>query len=140
MVIFVLAVSGWVSYARVVRVLVRGLKEREFIQAAIGVSAKPRWIMTRHLLPNVMPSVFVLSTFAVAANMLGESTLSFLGLGVQPPTPTWGGMLSQAREYIFTSWWIMAWPGFALMIAVLGVNQLGDGLRDVLDPHLKGRL
>lgn len=140
MVILVLVAGGWVSYARVVRVVVRGIKTQEFVAASVSSGAKPRWIMRRHLLPNVMPSVLVLSTFAVAGNILGEATLSFLGLGVQPPTPTWGGMLSQSREYIFTIWWLMAWPGLALMIVVLAINQLGDGLRDVLDPHLRGRL
>lgn len=140
MVIFVLAISGWVSYARVVRIAIKGLRAQDFITAAVAVGAKRGWIMRYHLLPNILPSVLVLSSFAVASNILGEATLSFLGLGVQPPTPTWGGMLSQAREYIFQAWWLMAWPGFALMITVLGINQLGDGLRDVLDPHLRGRL
>lgn len=140
MVILVLAASGWVGYARVVRILVRGLKTRDFVIASVASGARARWIMRRHLLPNVMPSILVLSTFAVAGNIIGEATLSFLGLGVQPPTPTWGGMLSQSREYIFSSWWLMTWPGLALMLAVLGINQLGDGLRDVLDPHLRGRL
>jgi peptide/nickel transport system permease protein len=140
MVVFVLAISGWVSYARVVRVAVKGLRAQDFVTAAIAVGADPGRIIRRHLFPNVLPSVLVLSSFAVASNILGEATLSFLGLGVQPPTPTWGGMLSQAREYIFQAWWLMAWPGLALMITVLGINQLGDGLRDILDPHLRGRL
>jgi ABC-type dipeptide/oligopeptide/nickel transport system permease subunit len=140
LVIVVLAFSGWVPFTRIVRSEVQGLKHSEFINAAVSSGARRTRIMVRHFLPNVMPAILVLATFAVAGNILGESTLSFLGLGVPPPTATWGGMLADGREYIYSNWWLITWPGLALMIAVLGVNQLGDGLRDYLDPHLRGRV
>lgn len=136
--IVVLAVRGWVNYARTIRGVVLSLKEEEFIAAAIVAGASPRRVILRHLLPNVLAPIIVLSSFELAAMMLVEASLSFLGLGVQPPMPSWGSMVSQGREYIYTSWWLTTIPGIALMLAVLGANQLGDGLRDLLDPRLKG--
>jgi peptide/nickel transport system permease protein len=140
LVILVLAFASWVPFTRVVRTDVRSLKNAEFVNAAVSSGSGRLRIMVRHLLPNLLPAILVLCTFAVATNILGEATLSFLGLGVPPPTATWGGMLADAREYIYSNWWLMTWPGLALMIAVLGINQLGDGLRDLLDPYLRGRV
>jgi peptide/nickel transport system permease protein len=136
--VVVLAVRGWVNYARTIRGVVLSLKEEEFVAAAILAGASPPRIILRHLLPNVMAPIIVLSSFELAAMMLIEASLSFLGLGVQPPEPSWGSMISQGREYIYTSWWLSTLPGVALMLAVLGANQLGDGLRDLLDPRLRG--
>ena len=134
----VLAVNQWVSYARIVRSQVLSLKEQEFVTAAIAVGAKPASIIFRHLLPNVMAPILVNTSFHMAGIILMESSLSFLGLGVQPPMPSLGAMISGGRSYLYSAWWICALPGFVLMILVLGVNQLGDGLRDLLDPRLRG--
>ena len=134
----VLAVRGWVNYARTIRGVVLSLKEEEFVTAAMVAGASPQRIILRHLLPNVMAPIIVLSSFEVAAMMLIEASLSFLGLGVQPPAPSWGSMISQGRDYIYTHWWMPTLPGVALMLTVLGANQLGDGLRDLLDPRLRG--
>jgi peptide/nickel transport system permease protein len=136
--VVVLAVRGWVNYARTIRGVVLSLKEEEFVTAAVVAGASPGRIILRHLLPNVMAPIIVLSSFEMAAMMLIEASLSFLGLGVQPPVPSWGSMISQGRDYISTHWWMPTLPGVALMLAVLGANQLGDGLRDLLDPRLRG--
>jgi peptide/nickel transport system permease protein len=136
--VVVLAVRGWVNYARTIRGVALSLKEEEFVAAAVVAGASPRRIILRHLLPNVMAPVIVLSSFELAAMMLIEASLSFLGLGVQPPVPSWGSMIAQGRDYIYTHWWMPTLPGIALMLAVLGANQLGDGLRDLLDPRLRG--
>ena len=135
--IVVLGLAGWVSYARVVRGEVMSVKAREYVLAARTIGQKERKIAINHVLPNVMASVIVLATLNVATTIIAESSLSFLGLGVQPPTVTWGGMLSDGREHIATSWWLATFPGLAITITVLGIIFLGDWLRDVLDPRLK---
>ncbi len=140
LIILVLGVSGWVSYGRVARASVRTLKTLDFIVAARAIGAPPAWVMLKHYIPNVFAPILVISTFEVASNILAESSLSFLGLGVQPPTPSWGGMINEVKEYVFTQGWMLAFPGLAISLTVLGINQLGDGLRDLLDPHLRGRL
>lgn len=129
-----LAVVGWTQNARVIRGSVLSVKEKEFVKSAqlMGVS-KPR-LLVRHLLPNVISPVIVLATMDMAYVILGTAGLSFLGLGAQPPTPEWGTMLASGRDYVTTAWWIVNFPGMAIMINVLGFNLLGDGLRDVLDP------
>lgn len=132
--ILVLAISGWVIYARVVRSQVIRLKEMEFIQAATASGCSQSRILFRHLMPNALTPVIVLVTFGLASMILLESSLSFLGLGVQPPTPSWGGMLNESRNYISQAWWVSVMPGVAIMITVLSVNFLGDWLRDMLDP------
>ena len=138
--ILVLAVGNWVSYARVVRSQTLSVKQQEFITAAVSVGMRPSRIIFRHILPNVMAPVLVLSSFLLAGILLMEASLSFVGLGVQPPTPSLGQMISSGRSFIYNAWWIVTFPGLALMLLVLGVNQLGDGLRDLLDPRLKGVL
>lgn len=132
--ILVLAISGWVVYARVVRGQVVRLRSMEFVQAAQAVGCTGNRILFRHLMPNSLTPVIVLVTFGLASMILLESSLSFLGLGVQPPTPSWGGMLNESRNYIGQAWWASVIPGAAIMLTVLSVNFLGDWLRDILDP------
>ena len=124
-------------YARTVRGLVLSEKTKEYVLAAVSVDASDWRIMVRHILPNVMGPIIVISTFQLPALILTEASLSFLGLGVQPPVPSWGEMLSSSREYLSSAWWLVTFPGLAIMITVLGGNLLGDGLRDILDPRLK---
>jgi peptide/nickel transport system permease protein len=130
-----LTVFGWVQFARVVRGDVLSAREKEYVEAARCLGARGLRIALRHILPNVLSPVIVLATFAVAALIIIESALSFLGLGIQPPTPSWGGMLSDGRNYLDTAWWLSVFPGLAITLMVMGVNFLGDALRDVLDPR-----
>jgi peptide/nickel transport system permease protein len=135
--IMVLGVTGWVQYARIVRAEVLVLKDREFVQAARALGASTLRILGRHLLPNVTSSVVVISSLQVAKMILFESSLSFLGLVVPPSIPTWGGMISDGRDYVSYAWWVAAVPGLAIFITVVGINLVGDRLRDLLDPRLK---
>ncbi len=136
-IIFVLGVTSWVSYSRVVRAEVLTLRAREFVAAAHALGGGGWRVVFRHLLPNVLTPVIVIATLEVARMIILESALSFLGLGVQPPTPTWGGMLADGRAYLSTSWWLATFPGLSIMLSVLGINLLGDWLRDILDPRLQ---
>jgi peptide/nickel transport system permease protein len=135
--IAVLGVTGWASYARVVRGETLSVKEREYVLAARVIGASPIRIAFRHVLPNTFASIIVLATLDVASTILAESSLSYLGLGVQPPTVTWGVMIADGREYLSSAWWLAVFPGLAIMLTVLGVIFLGDWLRDVMDPKLK---
>jgi peptide/nickel transport system permease protein len=135
--ILVLGLTNWVQYSRVVRAEVLVLREREYVQAARALGASAPRILIRHLLPNVMSSVIVISSLLVAKMILFESSLSFLGLGVPPSTPTWGSMIADGRNYIGNAWWVAAMPGLAIFITVIGINLVGDRLRDLLDPRLK---
>lgn len=135
--IMVLGLTNWVQYARVVRAECLVLREREYVQAARALGASTPRILIRHLLPNVMSSVIVISSLLVAKMILFESSLSFLGLGVPPETPTWGAMIAEGRNYIGNAWWVAAMPGLAIFITVIGINLVGDRLRDLLDPRLK---
>ena len=136
-VVFVaLGLVGWAGLARIVRGQVLVLREEDFVQAARALGAGRLRIPFRHLLPNSMAAVLVTATLLMAGNILGEAGLSFLGIGVQPPYPSWGGMLAEARKEITLHWWMCAFPGTAIALTVLGFNLLGDGLRDVLDPRL----
>lgn len=135
--IAVLGVAGWVIYARVVRSEVLGLREREFVIASRALGNLDNKTIQRHILPNVVGTLIVLSTLEVPRIIIAESALTFLGLGIQPPTVTWGGMLADSRNYITTHWWVATFPGLALQITVLGLNLVGDWLRDTLDPRLK---
>jgi peptide/nickel transport system permease protein len=132
--IILLVVSQWVQYARLVRGIVLALREREFILSARAIGVRDRSILFRHLLPNLLGPVIVLMTLNVANNILLESSLTFLGLGVDPMIPSWGGMLADGRTYLQNAWWISVFPGLALLCTVLGLNLLGDWLRDKLDP------
>jgi peptide/nickel transport system permease protein len=135
--IVVLGVVGWVTFSRVVRGDVLSIRAREYVTAALALGLSGRRILLRHILPNAAPSVIVLATLDVATTIIAESALSFLGLGVQPPTVTWGSMLADGRQHIATSWWLATAPGVAITITVLGIIFLGDWLRDVLDPRLR---
>jgi len=136
-IIVVIGVSSWVVYARVVRAAVLSLREREFVQAARALGGGDGRIVLRHILPNAFAPWLVVATLDMARVIVIESALSFLGLGVQPPTSTWGGMLADGRVYITTAWWLATFPGLAILVTVLGIQLFGDGLRDTLDPRLK---
>jgi peptide/nickel transport system permease protein len=133
--IVVLGVTNWVQYARVIRGEVLSIKEREFVKAARSIGVRNSMIIRQHILPNVISPFIVISTLSVATTIIMEASLSFLGLGIQPPTISWGGILSDGRDYLATSWWLSTFPGIAITITVLGIIFVGDWLRDVLDPR-----
>jgi peptide/nickel transport system permease protein len=133
--ILALALSGWVNYARLVRAQVLAVKEREFVQAARSLGAGNLRLMFHHILPNILQPLLVQAAVGMAAAVLAEATLSFLGLGVQPPTPTWGAMLNDARSHLFESPYLIVFPATAVALCVLSFNLIGDGLRDYLDPR-----
>jgi peptide/nickel transport system permease protein len=135
--VIVMSITTWMIYARVVRGLSLSLREQEFVQAVRALGARDLRIMARHVLPNVLAPIMVIWTLEVARVILMESALSFLGLGVPPPTPTWGRMLAEGRDYLTVAGWISIFPGVAILVTVLGINFLGDGLRDLLDPRLR---
>lgn len=137
--ILILGLTGWVTYARVIRGEVLKLREVEYITAAYAIGQSRLFIMLRHILPNVLSSAIILAATQVGVTILSESSLSFLGLGVKPPTVTWGLMLADGRQYITSAWWMTTFPGLAITITVLGAVFLGDWLRDVLDPNMRGR-
>jgi peptide/nickel transport system permease protein len=134
--ILVLGVTGWASYARVIRGETLSVKEREYVSAAQSLGASNLRVAFRHVLPNTFASLIVLATLDVASTILAETSLSYLGLGVQRPTVTWGLMIADGREYLSSSWWLAVFPGLAISFTVLGVIFLGDFLRDILDPKL----
>jgi peptide/nickel transport system permease protein len=133
-VIFVMIATQWVQYARLVRGSVLAMREREFILSARAIGVGNGRIIFTHILPNVLGPIIILMTLQVANNILLESSLTFLGLGVDPLIPSWGGMLADGRTYLQTAWWVSVFPGLAIMFTVLGLNLLGDWLRDLLDP------
>jgi peptide/nickel transport system permease protein len=135
--VILVGISGWMTYARVCRGLVLSLKEREFVQSVRALGGSDRRIHFLHLLPNMLSPIIVLATLDLARLIILESTLSFLGLGVQPPNPSWGGMLGEGRQYLDTAWWIATFPGLAIMLTTLAISRGGDWLRDVLDPTLR---
>ena len=136
--IVVVGLSGWMTYARVLRAQVLVLRSREFVDAIHGLGGSTLRVIVRHILPNVLSSLVVIATLELARAIVLEATLSFLGLGIQPPTPSWGGMIHEGREYLDSAWWISTFPGLVLMLSSLVVSRLGDWLRDVLDPTLRG--
>jgi peptide/nickel transport system permease protein len=136
-IVLVLALTGWAVYARVVRAEILSLRTREFVIASHALGASGMQVTFRHLLPNVIPSVIVIATTEVGRMMLLESALSFLGLGVRPPTPSWGAMLADGRIYLVTAWWLATFPGLAISVTVLALNIVGDWARDLLDPELE---
>ncbi|MGJ3240320.1 MAG: ABC transporter permease [Anaerolineae bacterium] len=136
-IIVVLGVSGWVTYGRVIRGQVLSIREFEFIESARAMGSSHRRIILVHILPNVMPSITVIGTLTISTMILAEASLSFLGMGVPPPTPTWGGMVADGRNYISTAWWVSILPGILIFLTVLSINLVGDRLREVLDPTLR---
>jgi len=136
-IIITLILTGWVAYARLVRGEVLAIKEREYIEAARALGQSDAPILLRHVLPNVITPIIIMCSLQMSQVIVAEATISFLGFGVQPPTPAWGNMLSAGRDYLMSAWWMTAFPGAALALTALGVNLFGDWLRDVLDPKLQ---
>jgi len=134
--IIVFGISNWVVYAKVARGAVLSAKEKEYVEAARSIGCSNLRILLLHIFPNIFASIIVIATLSLAGIIISESSLSFLGLGVPPPKPTWGGMLSEGRQYIYDGWWVATFPGLAIALTVLGVNLFGDGLRDAYDPKL----
>ena len=135
--VIVLVLRSWVVYARLIRVVTLSAKGRDFVVSARALGASGARVVFRHLAPNVIGPSIVVSSFQLAELIIVESSLSFLGLGVQPPTPSWGGMVSEGREYVGTAWWLSALPGLVIVVTVLGANLFGDALRRALDPRLR---
>jgi peptide/nickel transport system permease protein len=132
----VIGITGWMDVARLVRAEFLTLKERVFVEAARAIGVSNSRLIVRHILPNALSPVFVAATFGVAGAILIESSLSFLGLGVQPPDPSWGNILTSGKDNIEVAWWLSLYPGLAILITVLSYNLVGEGLRDALDPRL----
>ncbi|MDO5604299.1 MAG: ABC transporter permease [Paracoccus sp. (in: a-proteobacteria)] len=137
-IVLVLALSDWVTYARTVRGSVMSARQKEYVAAARSIGTPDVQILRLHILPNVISPVLVLATVRAANYIIWESGLSFLGMGVPPPTPTWGMLLAEGRDFILDAWWLATLPGIAIMLTILSVNLIGDGLRDTFDPRLKG--
>ncbi len=135
--IIAIASQRWIQYCRVVRGETLSLRNREFVTATVALGASDTRIIWRHIVPNIIQSSMVIGTFAMASAIISEASLSFLGLGVPPEIPTWGTMLADARIYISTAWWLALFPGLCIFVTVLGINLLGDAVRDLLDPRLK---
>jgi peptide/nickel transport system permease protein len=133
--ILALSIGGWVGYARLVRAQVLAVREREFVEAARALGARDLHIITRHILPNIIQPVIVQAAIGMAGAVLAEATMSFLGLGVPPPTASWGSMLNDARSHLFDAPHLVLFPALTVMLAVLAFNFIGDGLRDLLDPR-----
>lgn len=132
-----ITISNIPPFARIVRASVITIRNEEYIEAARAIGANDKRIILRHIIPNAMAPIIVQATMCVAGSILSIASLSFLGLGIQPPTPEWGSMLSNGRQYIRVAWWVCTFPGIAIMLSILSLNLLGDGLRDALDPKLK---
>jgi len=135
--IIVLGVAGWPIYARVVRAETMAIREREFVLAGRALGMSHVRIVFRQIVPNLVSAIVVIATLQVAQVIILESFLSFLGLGIQPPTPAWGNMLGEGRVYMLNSWWIATFPGLAIFVTTLVINLMGNALRDWLDPHMK---
>ncbi|MEW5949185.1 MAG: oligopeptide ABC transporter permease [Thermodesulfobacteriota bacterium] len=133
----VIGATGWMGMARLIRAEILSIKERDYVLAARALGASHTRIIWRHIIPNAMAPVLVSATLGVAAAILTESALSFLGIGVQPPTPSWGNILTAGKDSIEVAWWLSFYPGMAILITVLGYNLLGEGIRDAIDPRLR---
>jgi len=138
--IVALGLAGWATFARTARGSTLAVREHEYVSAARVLGASHAHIIAKHILPNIMAPLLVFTTFQVPSRILAEATLSFVGLGVQPPEPSWGNMLSQNRGYLISQPWLVILPGLAIMLVAIAVNQLGDALRGALDPRMRGRM
>jgi peptide/nickel transport system permease protein len=136
-IMIIIGLTGWMGVARLVRAEFLSLRERDFVLAVRAAGARDSRIIFRHILPNALSPLLVSATLGVAGAILTESALSFLGIGVQPPTPSWGNMLIVGKQTLGSAWWLSAFPGLAILVTVLGYNLLGEGIRDALDPRLK---
>jgi peptide/nickel transport system permease protein len=132
--IIALTIQRWIPYARLTRAQALSLRSRDFVSASMIMGGGTVWILRRHIIPNVVASAVVVATFSMATAIIAEASLSFLGLGVPPGTATWGGMLADGRSYITRAWWLAVFPGLGIFITVIGLNLLGDWLRDLFDP------
>ncbi len=137
--ILIVGVRSWVEFARITRGQAMSLREREYVTAARALGASDLRIVFRHILPNTVAPILVVAGYELGRLILLEATLSFLTIGIRPPTPAWGSMLSDARNYMSQAWWTVLFPGMAISLIVMSSNFLGDGLRDRLDPTLRGR-
>src|SRR4051812_13766846 len=135
--ILVLVVSSWIFQARIVRADVLMLRHRDFVAAGQAIGASDAYLLVRYILPNISGSVLVLFSLTLVRVILAEASLSFLGLGIQPPAPSWGGMLADGRQFLATAWWAGTFPGVLLMATIVAVNLIGDSLRDILDPRIQ---
>jgi peptide/nickel transport system permease protein len=136
-IIITLVIAGWIEYARIARGETLVVREREYVQAAKLLGAGNTRVFIRHILPNIITPLIVISTLQVARFIIAEASISFLGFGIQPPTPAWGSMVSEGLDYIFSAWWLITLPGLALALVALAVNITGDWLRDGLDPRIQ---
>jgi len=136
-IIVIIGLTSWTDIARIIRAEVMYLKALPYVEAASVLGLGKRSVLFRHILPNAIAPAFVFITFGVSGAILSESGLSFLGLGVQPPEPSWGNMLTSGKDYIETAWWLVLFPGVFIFLAVFGFNLLGEGLRDMINPRLK---
>ncbi len=136
-IMIVIGLTGWMGVTRLVRADFISLRERDFVQAARAIGANDARIIFMHILPNALASILVAATLGIAGAILTESALSFLGIGVQPPTPSWGNILTAGKDNIDIAWWLSLYPGLAILITVVGYNLLGEGIRDAADPRLK---
>ena len=135
--ILVLVLSSWVFQARIIRADVLSLRHRDFVEAGRAIGARDSYLLVRYILPNIAGSVLVLFTLTLVRVILAEASLSFLGLGIMPPAPSWGGMLAEGRQYLATAWWAGTFPGLLLMLTIVAINLVGDSLRDIFDPRIQ---
>ncbi len=138
-IMIIIGLTSWMGVARLVRAEFLSLRERDFVMAAKAIGGRDIRIIFRHILPNALSPVLVSATLGVAGAILTESALSFLGIGVQPPTPSWGNMLMAGKQTLGTAWWLSFFPGMAILLTVLGYNLLGEGVRDAFDPRMRGQ-
>jgi peptide/nickel transport system permease protein len=134
-IMIVIGLTGWMGIARLIRAEILSIKHKEFVLAAKSLGLSEVRIIFRHVLPNAMSPIYVVATLGIGGAILTESALSFLGIGVQPPTPSWGNILTQAKDNIEVAWWLSLYPGLAIFLTVMGYNLLGEGLRDIFDPR-----
>lgn len=138
-IMFVIGITSWMGVCRLVRAEILSVRERDYVTAAVALGSHPARVVLKHALPNALAPVFVSAILGVAGAILAESSLSFLGIGVQPPQASWGNLLTEGKNTLGVAWWLSVYPGLAILVTVLGYNLLGEGLRDLLDPRLKAR-